>query len=84
MHERCGKSYYDIFKDNIFGIDIQNYSIERTKLLLSLMALLDGEDCNFQFNLYVANTLSFDFSKIGLLDIIVGNPPYVCARKHDR
>lgn len=80
LHERCGKSYYDIFKDNIFGIDIQNYSIERTKLLLSLMALLDGEDCNFQFNLYVANTLSFDFSKIGLLDIIVGNPPYVCAR----
>lgn len=80
LHEHCGKSYYDIFKDNIFGIDIQNYSIERTKLLLSLMALLDGEDCNFQFNLYVANTLSFDFSKIGLLDIIVGNPPYVCAR----
>lgn len=80
LHERCGKSYYDIFKDNIFGIDIQNYSIERTKLLLSLMALLDGEDCNFQFNLCVANTLSFDFSKIGLLDIIVGNPPYVCAR----
>lgn len=80
LHERCRKSYSDIYRENIFGIDIQGYSIERTKLLLSLLALLNGEDCALQFNLYKANTLSFDFNTIGPLDIIVGNPPYVCLR----
>lgn len=80
LHDRCGKSYFDIYRDNIFGIDVQGYSIERTKLLLSLLALMNGEDCNLQFNLYKANTLSFDFNIIGPLDIIVGNPPYVCLR----
>ena len=80
LHDRCRKSYSDIYRENIYGIDIQGYSIERTKLLLSLLAMLNGEDCDLQFNLYTANTLSFDFSIIGPLDIIVGNPPYVCLR----
>lgn len=80
LHDRCGKSYSDIYRENIFGIDVQRYSIERTKLLLSLLALLNDEDCDLQFNLYTANTLSFDFNIIGHLDIIVGNPPYVCLR----
>ena len=80
LHDRCVKSYSDIYRENIFGIDVQGYSIERTKILLSLLALLNGEDCDLQFNLYTANTLSFDFNVIGPLDIIVGNPPYVCLR----
>ena len=80
LHDRCGKSYSDIYRENIFGIDVQGYSIKRTKILLSLLALLNGEDCDLQFNLYTANTLSFDFNVIGPLDIIVGNPPYVCLR----
>ena len=80
IHNRCDKSFFDIFNENIFGIDIQDYSIERTKLLLSLLALMNNEDDNFDFHLYQANTLSFDFSEIEPLDIIVGNPPYVCAR----
>ena len=33
LHEKTGKSYKQIFQDNIFGVDIQEYSIERTKLL---------------------------------------------------
>lgn len=80
LHDRCRKSYFDIYRENIFGIDVQGYSIERTKLLLSLLALMNGEDCNLHFNLYKANTLSFDFNIIRPLDIIVGNPPYVCLR----
>lgn len=80
LHERCGKSYFKIYRENLFGIDIQDYSIERTKLLLSLLALLHGEDCELEFNLYQANTLSFDFRLIAPIDIIVGNPPYVCVR----
>lgn len=80
IYNQCGKSFENIFRDNIFGIDIQEYSIERTKLLLSLLALMNGEDNNFIFHLYQANSLSFDFEEIAPLDIIVGNPPYVCAR----
>lgn len=80
IHNKCGKSFVDIYRENIFGIDIQGYSIERTKLLLSLLALMNNEDENFDFHLYQANTLSFDFGEVAPLDIIVGNPPYVCAR----
>ncbi len=80
IHNKCGKSFIDIYRENIFGIDIQDYSIERTKLLLSLLALMNNEDENPDFQLQQANTLSFDFREIEPLDIIVGNPPYVCAR----
>ena len=44
IHQKTGKSFAEIFKDNIFGIDIQLYAIERTKILLSLLALSNGED----------------------------------------
>ena len=84
------KSYSQIFKENIYGVDIQTYSIERTKILLSLCAILDGEDENhYEFNLYQGNSLSFNWStdkaveKNKGFDIIVGNPPYVGASKMD-
>lgn len=80
LKKQSGKPLEDIFRDNIFGIDIQEYSIQRTKLLLSLLALMNGEDKDFIFHLYQANSLSFDFGEIEPLNIIVGNPPYVCAR----
>lgn len=80
IHTLSGKKYAQIFHENIFGVDLQEYSIQRTKLLLSLLALMEGEDVDFEFNLYVANSLSFDFSKIAPFDFVVGNPPYVCAR----
>ena len=84
IHINTQKSFKDIFQENIFGIDIQNYSIERTKILLSLLALNYGEDEEYDFNLIQADTLDFcsdnwnqEFSSF---DVIVGNPPYVCSR----
>lgn len=79
------KSYFDIFKNQIFGLDIQPYSITRTKLLLSILALSEGEDRKeFHFNLFVGDALDFDWGKtinrFSGFDIIVGNPPYVCSR----
>jgi methylase of polypeptide subunit release factors len=79
------KSYSEIFKKQIFGLDIQPYSIARTKLLLSVLALSEGEDKKeFQFNLHIGDALDFDWSNtmrnfLGF-DIILGNPPYVCSR----
>ncbi|MCX8737760.1 N-6 DNA methylase [Gilliamella sp. B2824] len=79
------QSYKDIFKNNLFGLDIQEYSIQRTKLLLSLLALINSEDIpEFNFNLFVGDALLFNWDKFlpkfSGFDVILGNPPYVCAR----
>lgn len=84
VHHKTGKKYSEIFRENIFGIDIQDYAIERTKILLSLLALSEGHDEDFEFNLLCRDTLDFackdwDARYTGF-DIVVGNPPYVCSR----
>lgn len=84
IHHDTGKTYRDIFRDNIYGIDIQDYSIVRTKILLSLLALSEGEDEDFEFNLMCRDTLDYldeDWdNQYNGFDVVVGNPPYVCAR----
>ena len=91
LHKRTGKSFSKIFKDNIFGVDIQKYSIERTEILLSLLAIIQSEDeKEFNFNLHTADSLEFDWLKENNqikenngFDLILGNPPYVCSRNMD-
>lgn len=88
IKKRTDKSYTEIFQNHIYGIDIQEYSVNRTKLLLSLLALHSKEDIEeIQFNLFQGDSLEFDWtSKILGFDgfpIILGNPPYVCARNLD-
>lgn len=79
--------YTELYQ-NFFGIDIEQYSIDRTKILLSLYAIQNGEDVEeFVFNLYHANSLSFDWNTIDLFrqnngfDVVIGNPPYVGSSK---
>ncbi|NBK98004.1 MAG: SAM-dependent DNA methyltransferase [Erysipelotrichia bacterium] len=81
-------SLFDIYKNNIFGLDIAEYAIERTKILLTLFAITAGEDREeFEFNLYKGNTLDFDWHKVEKdfigFDAIVGNPPYVRTKNLD-
>lgn len=83
------KSYKEIFETNIFGLDIEGYSVERSKILLSLLAIVEGEDHEkINFNLHEGNALSFDWKNVitrfSGFDIIVGNPPYVCSRNMDQ
>ena len=85
LKTHTSNTYSYIFKNQIFGIDIQDYSITRTKLLLSLLALSDGEDNEiFEFNLYQGDALIFKWDSLyenfAGFDVIIGNPPYVCAR----
>ncbi len=92
IRKNTNKYYKQIYKENIFGIDIQAYSIERTEILLSLFAIKHGgEDEEFEFNLYCADSLEFDWYKENTqirtsngFDIILGNPPYVCSRNMDK
>ncbi|OJV51674.1 MAG: hypothetical protein BGO31_00270 [Bacteroidetes bacterium 43-16] len=86
------KTYDTIFKENIYGIDIEEYSVVRAKLLLSLFAIINGEDkMVFSFNLFSANSLLFDWkatvTEIRInngFDIVVGNPPYVASRNMEK
>ena len=84
IHEHTGKDFYDIYIENLFGIDIQDYSLERTKIILELLAYSYGEDRAFQFNLLHADTLDFKTADWPMaysgFDVIVGNPPYSCSR----
>lgn len=84
IHRRTGKPYSAIFRDNIFGIDIQEYAIERTKILLCLLALSEGNAEDFDFNLLCHDTLDYSNenwdANYNNFDIVIGNPPYVCSR----
>jgi len=86
---KTSKSYAEIFRDNIYGLDISDYTIDRAKILLTLLAVSKGEDIpEFKFNLFVGNALDFDWeSKIlnfSGFDTVVGNPPYVRAKNLDK
>ncbi len=71
-----GKSIRQIVRENIFGADILEYNIERTKLVLSAMALENGEFLGeSDFNLFHRDSLRTDWNRT--FDNIVGNPPYV-------
>jgi hypothetical protein len=79
------KSYREIFSKYIFGIDILPSSVKKTKLILSLLAIIEGEDREkFKFNVFQGDSLTFDWSNIidhfPGFDFIVGNPPYVRTR----
>lgn len=85
LKKKTKASYKDIFRNNIYGLDIQDYSVTRTKILLSILALLNGEDeKEFHFNLFTDDALTFNWANnletFNGFDIILGNPPYVSGR----
>lgn len=89
IHERTHATFATIFH-NLYGIDISEMSIVRAKILLSLVALLNGEVIRDEdFNLYGGNSMTFDFMGLPAIhenagfDIIVGNPPYVRSKHID-
>ena len=80
---KTNKSYKKIFQDNIYGVDIQKYSIERTEILLALLAITENEDeKEFNFNIYQGDSLKYDWQEMKF-DLVLGNPPYVCSRNMD-
>ncbi len=90
IHLKTGKPFEAIFRDNIYGLDISDYCIRRSKILLSLLALSEGEDKpGFHFNLFTGNALQFNWFEIKEIsanrgfDVVVGNPPYVRAKHID-
>lgn len=79
-------SYTDLFSTYIYGADIEEHSIEKCKVLLSLLALeSDGEIIQNFSNLFVCNSLEYFSTKSykNKFDVVVGNPPYVRAKNID-
>lgn len=76
------KNIVNVITENIFGVDISERSVKRTKLILSLLALMNGEDIkDIKFNIQKGDSLNYnwqdEFCNGGKFDIIIGNPPYV-------
>jgi len=82
------KKVIETIENNIYGVDIMKRSVERTKLILSLLAFQNGEDKEeIKFNVKQGDSLDklkFNWKKEfpevfenGGFDGIVGNPPYV-------
>lgn len=90
-HDKTRKSIIDIIEQNLFGIDITEFSIERTKILLSLLAISYGEDeKEITFNLFVGDSLDFDWFKESKIvrvnqgfNYVFSNPPYVGSSNLD-
>lgn len=87
LHHQYGLKYSWIYSHNIIGVDIAKYSVERTKIMLKLLALLEHESIEGEINVYCQNSLSYDFRNIEVVrnrngfDAVVGNPPYVSSAK---
>jgi len=74
--KKYGKSIKKTIQENIFGSDILEYNIKRAKILLSILALENGEYLEEEdFNLFTQDSLRSRWSS--KFDVIVGNPPYV-------
>ena len=73
---KYGHSIKKIIQNNIFGSDILEYNVKRTKIILSLFGLLNNETIEEQdFNIYHRDSLKTKWDE--KFDIVVGNPPYV-------
>lgn len=89
LHSKYSLSYKNIIENYLFGADISLVAIEQTKILLSLLAILNGEPCILKFNLVCGDMLNKD-TVLKLLqlhsqgfDCIIGNPPYVRSKNID-
>lgn len=70
------KSIEKIIKENLYGVDILEYNTRRSKLLIILFSLMNGEIINEgDIHIYTADSLRCDWPC--KFDAVVGNPPYV-------
>lgn len=81
---KYGKSIKRTLRENVFGVDILDYNIRRSKLILTIFALLNDEILDHDdFNLKSEDSLRTDWKTLfpnnqdGKFGVIAGNPPYV-------
>ncbi len=82
LAKKLNKNIKNIIEENIYGVDISERSVNRAKIMLTLLALLyDCDIENIKFNIKQADSLSMDWhsflTNVEKFDIVIGNPPYV-------
>jgi type I restriction-modification system DNA methylase subunit len=71
---KYNKSIKDTITKNLYGSDILEYNIKRTKIILCIYGLLQNEIIEeADFNIYHQDSLKANWES--KFDIIVGNPP---------
>ena len=74
--QKFNKTIKETVRENIFGSDILDYNIQRTKILLTIYALQNGEILEEDdFNLWNQDSLQTNWKT--KFNNILGNPPYV-------
>ncbi|MET3963072.1 adenine-specific DNA-methyltransferase [Marmoricola sp. OAE513] len=86
LHALTGRRASRIIAEQLYGSDIDAGSIERVKVLLSLVALELGDDTKvISFNLVCRDSILDDFETFfpaaRTFDVVIGNPPYVRFQK---
>ncbi|MCX6740345.1 MAG: N-6 DNA methylase [Candidatus Parcubacteria bacterium] len=89
LKKNFNQSVISTIENNLFGVDIAEYSIRRAKILLTLLALDFGEDKNdIKFNLATGDSLNSDWSNLFNnnkgFDFVISNPPYVKFQDLDK
>lgn len=78
---KLNKPIAETISQNIFGIDISEDNVRRTKELLTLLTLSHGESADsLCFHIKAADSLKEDWCALfgkKTFDFIIGNPPYV-------
>lgn len=70
------KAISDIVTENLFGIDLLDYNVRRSKILIMLYGLSCGEIVNERaIKVIRDNSLTREWSQ--KYDAVIGNPPYV-------
>lgn len=81
LSQKLNKSLSETISYNIFGIDLSEDNVRRTKELLTLLVLSSGESADLlRFNIKAANSLKENWSELfgkKTFHFIIGNPPYV-------
>ena len=80
-----GESIINIIHNNLYGVDMADYSVRRARILLTLLALEKNEDVGeINFNIQQNDSLEADWNELfpevlkkGGFDVVIGNPPYV-------
>lgn len=84
LHNGTGKSVTDVLERNVYGVDVLEDNVRKSRLVLLLYAVSQGEDPEaVEFNLARSDSLRLDWAAefpavaSGGFDAVVGNPPYV-------
>lgn len=86
IHGHYKVSYQVIFDKFIWGCDIDAHSIEKSKILFSILALEEeGIALNKCGNIFCGNSLELLDNQLfySKFDVVVGNPPYVRSKNID-